>query len=792
MVLSSFGSVPAGASVAGECTPLPALPSDSGFAVQEFINESTLSGPAEFQGFSDQGYFCPTQGEYPLLRAYTVTLPVSNEVQTQSIQLQLIVNSAQQGQSPELQKLPINGCSTGFSTTVDMFMPRPIGTTAQFPLVGGVCSGFPQVATQTWVSASAVASGVKTQTFLWVPSDNSTLSSLPLGLQRYTGEQDFMVVTADVAAGAAGAVSVPHPWGASGFVSNYDVSVSSGLVSFVVPRGQFMTSPFGQAVMGDSLAQYPSSNPPPLPIVGGTLAGMGGLECYWQDRAVAPGAFSPSWNPVDLTQRCLDSGNGMPGTTAGTPESVKLVADKSGCIAGNCGGVPLDPALEANDPAPALQALVMLNISSAVELDDLLAALLDNATGGLNGTFQDLTPFLPSLGLNPAVMAALPNVAVVNGGIFGIPVSLVQPPPPPPPSCSGFGCVWNTVSGVVTAFVNVVVDGVEGLAGIVWDAVTAAAVFFEAAAAGLSVIAEAAVSAAVSALKAVASALEQALAALAAFVLAEIETLFQAAFAPVLQSVSAYLSSVASDLARLYADAPTGDSYAFWRDVAGSLFLGLLAVSAVIVIALEIANVLSAGSDFVIEDLVILFVTVVIAAVLSVVLAPSLVGLVGASLSHAIEGLVNVTMRPALTGQWSCSWQKGWDAVSTPIGDLLDLVGLPFSVALLSGAIVESRGKLPGLEFVGRMLGLTVAILAILFDVAGAVDSKNGDHEGALTISVLGFEVAVFGIAAERLLESQEFSQGFQNLDKLTEILDYTGAVLALPALYLSGQNCDP
>lgn len=82
--------------------------------------------------------------------------------------------------------------------------------------------------------------------------------------------------------------------------------------------------------------------------------------------------------------------------------------------------------------------------------------------------------------------------------------------------------------------------------------------------------------------------------------------------------------------------------------------------------------------------------------------------------------------------------------------------------------------------------------MARVFDVAGAVDSKNGDHEDALTISVLGFEVAALGIPAERLHESQEFSQGFQNLDKLTEILDYTNAVLALPTIYLSGQNYDP
>ena len=587
-------ALPFGATIFNELSSCSSFNRDAGYAIQLFVNQSSPAGTPEFQGYSNEGYFCPTQTDPPSLPPYTLTLPVANTAQTQSVQFQWIVNNAQcqPGQSGctspyVLSKAPLDAsCSTVFSITVDLVSaPYPdLSARPNYNLQAPkTCAPNQGYLTQVSIDAGAVPSGTKTQTFLWVPTDNSTLSSLPIGLQRYTGEQDFVVVAADVNPGFSGgfvSANIPNPWGNPAYTvatnNQYQISANQGLVSFLVPRGQFLNSPFGQALMQDTVAQYPTGSPPSLPIVGGSLAGSNGLECYWQNRAVATGSFSPTSTPLDLTQACLNNGNSMGGTTLGTTQIVRSLADTGACSAGNCGGVPTNPALEANNQAPALQALVTLNLSSAAELNNLVAALLDNSTGGLNGTFQAITPFLPSLGISSAVMAALPNVAVTNSGIFGVPVSLAVPPPPPPPSCNGLGCVWNAVSGVVGAFVGAVVNGIEGFAGAVWSAAIAAATFFEAAAAGLARLTEAAVSAAVGVLKAVGSTLLHAL-------LVFIRAAEQAAVSflspiwnSVVDGVKAYLNGFTSSLQTFFTDiasflSGSGSSSTVFADAGGVL-----------------------------------------------------------------------------------------------------------------------------------------------------------------------------------------------------------------------------
>jgi hypothetical protein len=41
-----------------------------------------------------------------------------------------------------------------------------------------------------------------------VPGDNSTLTSLPLGLQRYSGEQNFVLLEVDLNASQVGSTSL--------------------------------------------------------------------------------------------------------------------------------------------------------------------------------------------------------------------------------------------------------------------------------------------------------------------------------------------------------------------------------------------------------------------------------------------------------------------------------------------------------------------------------------------------------------------------------------------------------
>ena len=244
-----------------------------------------------------------------------------------------------------------------------------------------------------------------------------------------------------------------------------------------------------------------------LPILGQNSAW---LACYWQGLAVAPGGVDGSTGPTLCNGQ---SGTWTSGTNPNTQYAVSTLADTENCTqdlgsSANCqaGGVPSNPALATSSPgnaAPSLQGVFTLNVSSDSDLGNLLAGLLDNSTGGVNGTFQDVTYELPTLGLNYIVADALVNASQPNSGVFGAPISEATSPPPP---CTGLCSVWNTVSGVVTT----IVTGIVSVIGVVWSAAEAAFTYFHSIVQGLAHLAEVAEQATVSVLKAVASALEAA------------------------------------------------------------------------------------------------------------------------------------------------------------------------------------------------------------------------------------------------------------------------------------------
>ncbi len=285
-----------------------------------------------------------------------------------------------------------------------------------------------------------------------------------------------------------------------------------------------------------------------VPILGQNSAW---LACYWQNLAVAPGQFP--------TSNTCSSGGGTPhGINPGTPYAVTVTADPENCtqnlnISTNClaGGVPSAPALSAGCsgcPAPAVQAVVTLNLSSDANLTYLLAALLDNNTTvasgqlGVNGHFVNITGELPTLGLNSVVLSALANATLVNDGAFSQPVSNIQSSSP-----SWFSAiasvVWNTVSGVVV--------GIAGaIYGAVWTAVQAATQFMKQLGAGLAHLAEVAEQAAVSALAAVGQLLEAALQALLAFVKDAIVTFLRQTFASLSNEMTQLSKAYASPVFR--------------------------------------------------------------------------------------------------------------------------------------------------------------------------------------------------------------------------------------------------
>ncbi len=590
--------------------PCSALAQGDGFAVRFYVNETSAAGPSEYHAFSSQGVNpyngnCgpyPAKGSPTSVDGYTLVAPVVQTVQVQHVDLQLIANISDcesnhncANASGPFEQLPIgpsnqpgnaNGvCPLTQTLSVDMFSPpyAPFSSGSPAPLhfdgdanysLPGFCSNAPGAAENGLYAvghlsagATAVSAGLKAPTYLWVPSDNSTLSNLPLGLQRYTGEQDFVLVAVNFTTASRQACGcsltsspVPEPWGNPAYAPTYSLTVGQGLVNILVPRGAFFTSPLGESILLNHTVNNSNTFGSPLlgPGDAGALlntsnphgASLGDLECYWQDRAIQSGSFPPGSTP------CLLNGQRIAGFTPQTLSgyaSVQVIADQQASLcAGNgtancaAGGVPSNPSLEPSDvSAPALQAVLTLNasISSQAELDALLASLLDNTTGGLNGSLVDVTGELPTLGLNAVVTAALANETWASSGVFGDPISIATTtfvalgggthPSFSFSFLSIFLGLWNTVSGAVLSGLILAARAVEGLLTTLWNAAVAAVRYLEAIGHALARFAESVVAATVSALKAVGGALVQLLGAVLQFILHELRQVLAEILSPI-------------------------------------------------------------------------------------------------------------------------------------------------------------------------------------------------------------------------------------------------------------------
>ena len=269
--------------------------------------------------------------------------------------------------------------------------------------------------------------GVKAPTWLWIPTDNSTVNGLPVGLERYTGEQSFDLVVANVSSSIS-SDAIPLPWGGTAG----PITLSTGLNDFLVPRSQFLVSPFGQAILlGKGTSYSASSNPPLLDTSEQSLiSGFSGsnymvdLGAYWQNRAIAssPGNITPSTESG--TPRLLN-GNQQ------NPLVVEVMA-ATGAASGNSGGTPTTPGLyNSSDTPPALQAIITLNVTSTDTLDLMLAGLMDNTTGGINGTLQSVTYQLPFLGLGRTVVNAISNFTLPSDGLYAAPTEQLPGPERP-------------------------------------------------------------------------------------------------------------------------------------------------------------------------------------------------------------------------------------------------------------------------------------------------------------------------------------------------------------------------
>ena len=358
--------------------------------------------------------------------------------QNQSLAVRILLNQSSSSSSTVLKPQMFSVSSTKVSIIYDMLL----GATTSYPATG-TYSGTNGTLTFT---LSVIPVGVRDPTFLWLPTNNSTLNNLPWGLKRYTGEQAFDLIEVDQRTGAPlssyPVIYAQNPSDQSSF------TLAAGLNNIIVPRSQFLDSVLGHAItLGTSTAwTNPNAKPPLLQSAeNGTIDVYGSsnpltdLACYWQNRAVNDNASGPSG--------AICSSEGGTAVTSTNSASVVAVTSASGI---NTGGLPSDPSLETSaESGAALQSVITLNITSETQLNLLLASLLDNTTGGVNGTLLNVTYEVPLLGFNPVVTNALANVTYSSGGLFGEPWGKVPPSTPPP--CNSLWC-WgsNLVSGIVT------------------------------------------------------------------------------------------------------------------------------------------------------------------------------------------------------------------------------------------------------------------------------------------------------------------------------------------------------
>jgi hypothetical protein len=298
------------------------------------------------------------------------------------------------------------------------------------------------------ISYQALTVYAKAPTYILVPKDNSSLSNLPLGLERYTAEQNFVLIVVNATGTTSydrsvSGVSYPLANGTTS-TGSYSVTLQPGLNNFLVPRALFLSTPFGQDVLNATITTIQN--------ITGTL-GNTGIDQYYN---------ATQW----LARATYGGHNGFNYTGGSGYVSIYSNTSTQSCSSrpSLCGGVTANPKLEAGNQSLAIQAILTLNLSSHGAIADLLAGLVLNQSGNFSTWLMGATQYLPSLGIAPNVLGALANSVQPNAGAY------------PAPTSSGGNPLSNW--GIVGAVIWNVVSGVAGAVEVFWNAVVAAAAYF--------------------------------------------------------------------------------------------------------------------------------------------------------------------------------------------------------------------------------------------------------------------------------------------------------------------------
>jgi hypothetical protein len=709
----------------------PGSGGSNGWAVEMLLNDSSVTGTNELTNYTTPTNITSSTS-CGTVTGYTVTVPVDNTVQFQHLDVRLIINI-----SGTLTAVPVTGSATTGSASLDMF---GTGGLSYFSATDGDSTDY------YW---NPVVAGGKVPTWLFVPTGNGTLSSLPWGLKRYVGEQAFDLLVVDNNNSGQGPISsdvIPLPWGGT-----TTLSLAYGLNNILVPRTQLLNSSFGRGILlGSNMPRPPAGVTPAMmqyDTHGWTLLGGSqqyqNLSCYWQDRAVKTGATG-----------VLCSGE--QGTAKGTANSIHTLVDTSGCTSGNCGGVPSNPYAESSGNAgPALQAVFTLNVSNSTDLDLLIGGLMDNMTGGVNGTLQSITSQAGSLGLARAVLTALANTSVTSNGLYGAPTSVV--PPPPPPSSGLWGAVWNAFSG----FASWVVSGVTKLAGLIWSAVTAAWDFVARVVTGLANLYVVAILFTVSALKTAGTVLMNAMKAALAFLITQVQNAIKAALAG-WQAMQSQLQTSwnrsITQAARNYhnlGNITSATAGALWAEAGGAIYLIGFTVALAATIAITILSLISFGAAAVAGIIVGIILSVIVAIVLAFTS-----DIIGPWMITTLQGAVGTVRKvdpnwcPTSSSDWSAAaglfgWfdtgftntyaagqlYKAYSDKSVKLSDFT-LQDIAFAIGL-EGAVLSGIQLASGCNVALAISAMGLAFASVVFDAFSYAKDRANDVSGDRTMDAV-------------------------------------------------------
>jgi hypothetical protein len=253
------------------------------------------------------------------------------------------------------------------------------------------------------VTYSVLRVGIAANTLLWAPANNTTLSGAPWGLKRYTGEPDFDLLVLNV----SGATTISGIEWAGGQYT-YSVPLSAGLNNVLVPRGAFLSSPLGQALINNTNETFR--------IPGG--AGVTFTATDWSSRTE-----TSSSNPVPA------SSNGWNPSYIRVVSTLSQSQNNSG--SSYFGGLPQNGAVEPTvDESLQVQAVFAINVSASgfgslrsenAVLVDLFGGLILNKTGNLTGNILSVTVAMDTLGLPQNVQLGLANCTLPNSGSYPTP-----------------------------------------------------------------------------------------------------------------------------------------------------------------------------------------------------------------------------------------------------------------------------------------------------------------------------------------------------------------------------------